>query len=77
MVNSLVWLIAGAVIGWLATLVMRRRHPSLLINMIVGSFGALLAGYWMSPLFHNGSIWKSGNFTVFNGASRPIQIKHR
>jgi uncharacterized membrane protein YeaQ/YmgE (transglycosylase-associated protein family)/uncharacterized protein YjbJ (UPF0337 family) len=52
MVNSFVWLIAGAVIGWLATLVMRRRHPILLLNIILGSVGAFLAGYWLSPLFH-------------------------
>ena len=52
MVNSFIWLIAGAVIGWLATLIIRRRHPILLLNIIVGSIGAFLAGYWLSPLFH-------------------------
>jgi uncharacterized membrane protein YeaQ/YmgE (transglycosylase-associated protein family)/uncharacterized protein YjbJ (UPF0337 family) len=51
MVNSFIWLIAGAVIGWLATLIIRRRHPILLLNIIVGSIGAFLAGYWLAPLF--------------------------
>jgi len=52
MVNSFIWFIAGAVIGGLATLIMRRRHSILLRNIIVGSVGAFLAGYWLSPLFH-------------------------
>ena len=52
MANSIAWLIAGAVTGWLATYIMRRRHPILLLNIIVGSVGAFLAGYWLSPLFH-------------------------
>jgi len=51
MVNSFIWLFAGAVIGWLATSIIRRRHPILLLNIIVGSVGAFLAGYWLSPLF--------------------------
>jgi uncharacterized membrane protein YeaQ/YmgE (transglycosylase-associated protein family)/uncharacterized protein YjbJ (UPF0337 family) len=51
-VNSFIWFIAGAVIGGLATLIMRRRHSILLLNIIVGSVGAFLAGYWLSPLFH-------------------------
>ena len=52
MANSIAWLIAGALIGWLATYIMRRRHPILLLNIIVGSVGAFLAGFWLSPLFH-------------------------
>jgi uncharacterized membrane protein YeaQ/YmgE (transglycosylase-associated protein family)/uncharacterized protein YjbJ (UPF0337 family) len=52
MVNYITWLIAGAVIGRLATLVMRRRRSIPLLNIIVGSLGAFLAGYWLSPLFH-------------------------
>jgi uncharacterized membrane protein YeaQ/YmgE (transglycosylase-associated protein family) len=52
MVNSFIWLIAGAVIGGLATIIMRRRHSILLLNVVVGSVGAFLAGYWLLPLFH-------------------------
>jgi len=52
MANSFIWLIAGAIIGGLATLIMHRRHSILLLNIIVGSVGAFLAGYWLSPLFH-------------------------
>jgi uncharacterized membrane protein YeaQ/YmgE (transglycosylase-associated protein family) len=52
MVNFIAWFVAGAVIGGLATFIMRRRHSILLLSIIVGSLGAFLAGYWGSPLFH-------------------------
>lgn len=52
MVNIIVWLIAGAIIGGLATLIIRRRHAILLLNIIVGSIGAFLSGYLLLPLFH-------------------------
>ena len=52
MINSIVWLIAGAVIGWLATKIVRRRHPILLLNIILGSVGAVVAGYLLPRVFH-------------------------
>jgi len=45
MENIIIWAIAGAVIGGLATLIMRRRHPILLLNIILGSVGAVIAGF--------------------------------
>jgi uncharacterized membrane protein YeaQ/YmgE (transglycosylase-associated protein family)/uncharacterized protein YjbJ (UPF0337 family) len=52
MINLVIWIIAGAVIGGLATLVMRRRHPILLLNIILGSVGAVVAGYLLPRVFH-------------------------
>ncbi len=52
MVNFIVWLVAGAVIGWLVTLVTRRRRSILLLNIVIGGLGALAAGYLLSPMFH-------------------------
>ena len=52
MINFIVWLIAGAVIGGLVTFVIRRRRSILLLNIIVGSIGAFVAGYLLSPMFH-------------------------
>jgi len=52
MVNFIIWLIAGAVIGALATLILRRRRSIRLLNIIVGSVGAFVAGYLLSPVFH-------------------------
>jgi uncharacterized membrane protein YeaQ/YmgE (transglycosylase-associated protein family) len=53
--NLLVYLIVAAVIGWLATEIMHDRS-NLLINIVVAVVGAFLAGYFLSPIFHVGTI---------------------
>ena len=41
----LVWLIVGGVVGWLASIVMRTdAQQGILLNVVVGIVGALLAG---------------------------------
>ena len=52
MVNFFVWLITGEIIGGLVTLIMRRRRSLLLLNVVVGSLGALAAGYLLSLVDH-------------------------
>jgi uncharacterized membrane protein YeaQ/YmgE (transglycosylase-associated protein family) len=44
MINLIVWLIVGAVIGWAAGLVMRDKN-GLVINIIVGIVGAMIGGF--------------------------------
>lgn len=44
MINLLVWLIAGAIVGWGAGLVLRDQN-SLVVNMIVGIVGAMIGGF--------------------------------
>ncbi len=51
MVNFIIWPMAGAIIGGLVTLIMHRRRSILLLNIVVGSVGALVAGYLLSPVF--------------------------
>jgi uncharacterized membrane protein YeaQ/YmgE (transglycosylase-associated protein family) len=53
--NIIIYLIVAAVIGWVATEIMHDRS-NLLINIIVAVVGAFLAGYFLSPLFHVGTI---------------------
>jgi uncharacterized membrane protein YeaQ/YmgE (transglycosylase-associated protein family) len=53
--NILIYLIVAAVIGWVATELMHDRS-NLLINIIVAVVGAFLAGYFLSPFFHVGTI---------------------
>ena len=53
--NILIYLIVAAVIGWVATEIMRDRS-NLLINIVVAIVGAFLAGYFLSPLFGVGTI---------------------
>ena len=50
MVNFLVWLIVGAVIGWVASSLMGRRE-GLLLNIVVGIVGAFVAGIVLTPYF--------------------------
>ena len=43
MINLIVWLVAGALIGWLAGIVMHDQG-GLVINIVDGVVGALIAG---------------------------------
>jgi uncharacterized membrane protein YeaQ/YmgE (transglycosylase-associated protein family) len=53
--NLIIYLIVAAAIGWLATEIMHDRS-NLLINIVVAVVGAFLAGYFLSPIFHVGTI---------------------
>ena len=48
MVNFIVWLIVGGIIGWVASMIMRTRE-GLLLNIIVGIVGAFIAGIVLTP----------------------------
>jgi uncharacterized membrane protein YeaQ/YmgE (transglycosylase-associated protein family) len=61
MINFIVWLIVGGIIGWLASIVM--HHPEgLLMNIIVGIVGAFLGGWFLAPLVGTSTI-NQGNFS--------------
>jgi uncharacterized membrane protein YeaQ/YmgE (transglycosylase-associated protein family) len=52
MVNFIVWLIAGAIIGWLASRIMGTNgQQGLLLDIVVGVVGAFVAGWFLTPLF--------------------------
>ena len=53
--NVLIYLLAAAVIGWVATELMHDRS-NLVINIVVAVLGAFLASYFLSPIFHVGTI---------------------
>ena len=53
--NIIIYLIAAAIIGWVATVIMHDRS-NLLINIVVAVLGAFLAGYFLSPIFNVGTI---------------------
>ena len=53
----LVWLIVGGVVGWLASIIMRTdAQQGILLNVVVGIIGALLAGFIVSPMLGIGTI---------------------
>ena len=53
--NLIIYLLVAAVIGYIATEIMHDRS-NLLINIVVAIAGAFLAGYFLSPFFHVGTI---------------------
>ena len=62
--NFIIWLIVGGVIGWLASLVMRTDgQQGLFLNVVVGIVGAMLGGWFLSPLFGVSTI-NQNNFSL-------------
>jgi uncharacterized membrane protein YeaQ/YmgE (transglycosylase-associated protein family) len=62
MLYFIIWLIVGAVIGWLASMLMGQRE-GMLLNIVVGIVGAFLAGLVLTPLLGIGTI-NQGNFSL-------------
>ena len=63
MVNFIVWIIVGAIIGWVASKIMGTSgQQGLLLDIVVGIVGALLAGWFLTPLIGVGTI-NQGNFS--------------
>ena len=53
----IIWLIVGGIIGWIASMIMKTDgQQGIILNVIVGIVGALLAGWLISPLVGVGSI---------------------
>jgi uncharacterized membrane protein YeaQ/YmgE (transglycosylase-associated protein family) len=64
MINFIIWIIVGGVLGWLASLIMRTdSQQGMLLNIIVGIIGAFIAGLVLTPLFGVGTINQS-NFSI-------------
>jgi uncharacterized membrane protein YeaQ/YmgE (transglycosylase-associated protein family) len=60
MMNLILWLVAGAVVGWLAGMVMNDRG-GVMLNIVVGIVGAMIGGF----LFGGPTI----NSSAFNAAA--------
>lgn len=60
MVNFLVWIILGGIIGWVASMIMRTNaQQGILLNVVVGIVGAFLAGWFLTPFLGIGTINQS------------------
>lgn len=59
-------LIIGGIIGWLASIVMRTdAQQGVLLNIVVGIVGALIAGVLITPLIGGAPI-TSGTFDIMS-----------
>lgn len=47
----IIWLVVGGLVGWVASLIMKTDgSQGIILNVVVGIVGALIAGYFISPL---------------------------
>lgn len=64
MINFIVWLVIGGVIGWVASMIMRTdAQQGIFLNIVVGIIGAALGGWLISPLVGVASI-NEGAFSL-------------
>jgi len=65
LINFIVWLLVGALIGWLASMVMRTdAQQGGLLNIIVGIVGALIGGFLLPLLGFGGSTINNNDFSL-------------
>ena len=62
--NFLIWLVVGGVLGWVASLIMKTDgQQGVILNVVVGIIGALIAGFVIAPMFGTGTI-NSNDFSI-------------
>ena len=55
--NFIIWLVVGGLIGWVASMIMRTdAQQGVILNVVVGIVGAMLGGWFISPLLGAGTI---------------------
>ncbi len=60
MIDFIIWIIVGGVIGWVASLIMKTNgRQGTIADIVVGIVGAFLAGYFLTPLFNISTINES------------------
>lgn len=59
--NLIILLIVGGLIGWVASMIMRTDgQQGLVLNVVVGIVGSLLAGFVVTPLIGGAPITSGG-----------------
>ena len=62
--NLIIWLAVGGILGWLASIVMKTDgQQGLILNVVVGAVGALIAGFVIAPMFGTGTI-NTNDFSI-------------
>ena len=65
MINFILWLLFGALVGWLASIVMHTNaQQGALLNIVVGIVGAFLGGFLASVLGLPNANINQGNFSL-------------
>lgn len=64
MINFIVWIILGGLLGWIASKIMGTdAQQGTLMNIVVGIVGAFVAGWVLTPIFGIATINQS-NFSM-------------
>ncbi len=62
--GTIIWLVVGGLVGWVASMVMRTdARQGILLNIVVGIVGAFLGGWLISPLVGGATI-NQGDLSV-------------
>ncbi len=65
MLGWIIYLVIGGIIGWLASIIMRRdAQQGILMNIIVGIVGSLLGGWLGGMITGHGGNAASGQFDM-------------
>jgi uncharacterized membrane protein YeaQ/YmgE (transglycosylase-associated protein family) len=59
--NLILWIILGGILGWIASII--NAQQGLVLNIVVGIIGALVAGFLLTPLFGMSTI-NQNNFSL-------------
>jgi uncharacterized membrane protein YeaQ/YmgE (transglycosylase-associated protein family) len=55
--NLIIYLIAGGIVGYIASRIMRTNsQQGLILDIVVGIVGAFVAGWFLTPIFKVGTI---------------------
>ena len=69
--NIIIWLVVGGLIGWVASMIMKTDgQQGIVLNVIVGIVGAMLGGWFISPLVGAGTI----NNSSFSAGSLVVSL---
>ena len=65
MINFILWLLFGALVGWLASIIMRTdAQQGALLNIVVGIVGAFIGGFLFNLLGGGGSNINNSDFSI-------------
>lgn len=67
MINFIIWLVVGGIIGWVASLIMKRdASQGIFLNIIVGIVGAFIGGWLGGVLGIGGGDINDGAFNIMS-----------
>ncbi|MDR0293220.1 MAG: GlsB/YeaQ/YmgE family stress response membrane protein [Oscillospiraceae bacterium] len=64
LISLLLWVLFGALVGWLAGILMKSKN-SLIVNIIIGIVGSMLGGF-IASFIGIGSLGSEFSFDIWN-----------